>query len=202
MAAAKEVASTQNPEAIVLASAGELDLLLPIVGQSVSAIGFHPVQDDEIISLEPAGKQLNKSVVSGIGDIFRSSDNVSYYIMEENADSASPTASMDVGAPYGTAIFSPVDGSVVGIKSYDFAGECPDTEIRIQPTGQSRLVVVLTHVTDVEATLGQPVRAGVTRLGAVNKLDGCLRQKLSEFTSDSGNHVHMQVELYRRGAVD
>jgi hypothetical protein len=202
MAASKEVANTQNPETIPLANAGDLALMLPIVGNSVTAIGYHPVEDEDIISLQPIGHQVNGSVISDIGDIFESEDDVGYFVMDEESEEVSPTTSIDVGASYGTSIYAPVDGTVVGIKSYDFAGECPDNEIRIQPADESSVVVVMTHVDNVEATLGQPVRAAVSKIGAVNKLDSCLTQKLSEFTYDSGNHVHMQVELFRRNAVN
>lgn len=197
MAASKELATTQTPEEIPLAVAGGLELMLPVVGQEVTAIGYHPIEDDDIISLDPNGKQVNASMVSGIGQMFDDDEKVGYFVMEEDSD-VSPTTALDVGAPYGTVVYAPVDGTIVGIKSYDFAGDCPDTEVRIQPQNQSNVVVIMTHIENVEATLGQPLRAGVTRIGSINKMDECLTQKMSEFTSDEGNHVHLQVELIRR----
>ncbi|MHB1382265.1 MAG: hypothetical protein ACYCXJ_08600 [Thermoleophilia bacterium] len=197
IAASREQASTENPEEIVLASTGELDLMLPVVAASVTAVGYHPVEEDDIISLKPKGRQVNASVISGIGQILQTDESIGYYVMEDDSD-VSPTTAMDVGAAFGTFVYAPVDGTVVGIKSYEYAGECTDTEIRIQPLRQSNVVVVMTHLDNIEATLGQPVKAGVSRVGVVNKLDGCLVHKISEFTADSGNHVHIQVELFRR----
>lgn len=197
MAASREVASTTTPEAVPLAGAGELELMLPIVGPAVTAIGYHPVEDDDVISLDPKGKQVNPSMISGIGQMFDSDEHVAYYVMDEDSD-VSPTTALDVGAAFGTFVYAPVDGTVVGIKSYEFAGKCTDTEVRIQPLNQSNVVVVMNHLDNIEATLGQPVKAGASRIGAVNKLDGCLTHKISEFTADSGNHVHIQVELFRR----
>lgn len=197
MAASKALATTQTPEEIALAEAGGLELMLPLVGNEVTAVGYHPVEDDDIISLDPHGRQVNTGMISGIGKMFDDDEKVAYYVMEDDAD-VSPTTALDVGAPHGTIVYAPVDGTIVGIKSYDLAGKCPDTEVRIQPIDQSNVMVVMTHIDNVEATLGQPLRAGVTRIGAINKLDGCLTQKMSEFTSDSGNHVHIQVELFRR----
>lgn len=197
LAASDELALTQTPEKVPLARVGELELMLPVVSQSVTAIGYHPVEDEDVISLEPFGKQFNASVISGISQMFDSEEGFGYYIMDEDSD-VSPTTSLDVGAPYGTFVFAPVDGTVVGIRPYDFAGECPDTEIRIQPLNQSNVVVVMTHLTSIEATLGQPVKAGESRIGSINKLDGCITHKISEFTADDGNHVHVQVELFRR----
>ncbi|RJQ43246.1 MAG: hypothetical protein C4534_08625 [Gaiellales bacterium] len=200
IAASQELASTETPLQVPLAAAGELELMLPVVGQSVTAIGYHPVEDDDVISLKPEGKQVNASVISGIGQILDDDGGIGYYVMDEDSK-VSPTTSMDVGAPYGTFVYTPVDGTIVGIKTYEFAGKCPDTEVRIQPLNQSNMVVVMTHLGNIEATLGQPVKAGVTRIGSINKLDDCLTHKISEFTSDSGNHVHIQVELYRRDVV-
>jgi hypothetical protein len=197
MAASREIASTQTPQEVALASAGGLDLMLPVVGQEVTAIGYHPIEDDDVVSLDPIGKQVNASMISGIGQIIDNDEQVGFFIMDDDSD-VSPTTSLDVGAPYDTTVYAPVDGTILGIKSYDFAGECPDYEVRIQPLNQSNMVVVLTHINNIEATLGQPVRAGVTKVGGINKLDGCLTHKISEFTSDEGNHVHMQVELFRR----
>lgn len=197
IAASKEQASTQNPESLVLASAGQLELMLPVVSASVTAIGYHPVEDDDVISLDPRGTQANASVISGIAQILQSDDSLGYYVMEEDSD-VSPTTAMDVGAAFGTFVYAPVDGTVVGIKSYPYAGDCQDTEVRIQPLSQSNVIVVMTHLDNIEATLGQPVKAGASRVGTVNKLDGCLVHKISEFTADTGNHVHIQVELFRR----
>lgn len=193
MAAAREVASTHEPARFPLAAAGEIQLMLPVYEKQVTAVGYHPVDGDGLITLIPNGRQLNGSIISSLG-VVSPTDGPGYYLMEEGGRFGSATCSLDVGAPAGTVVFSPVDGIVAGIRTYNLRGECPDTEVRIQPQYQSNMVVVMSHMGNIQATLGQPVRAGETRLGSVRRLDGCIEQQLSRYTYDSGNHLHMQVE--------
>lgn len=193
MSAAREIASLQEPAAIPLAQAGDIQLMLPVNEREVTAIGFHPVEDSNVVNLSPHGRQINENILASLGRITGAGD-FGYFVMGEGGMLGSSTASMDVGAPAGTIVFAPVDGAVAAIKSYNLRGECPDTEIKIQPLNQSNLVVVMTHLANVEATLGQPVKAGVTRLAAVRQLDGCTEQPLGRYTYDAGNHVNMQVE--------
>jgi len=193
MAAAREVASTHEPARIPLAAADELHIMLPIFEQEVTAVGYHPVDGDNLVTLHPNGRQLNGSLISSIGQVAQS-DGTGYYLMEEGGRFGAATCSLDVGAPAGTVVFAPVDGIVSGIRNYNLRGECPDTEVRIQPQYQSNMMVVMTHMGNIQATLGQPVRAGETRLGSVRGLDGCIEQQLSRYTYDSGNHLHLQVE--------
>lgn len=194
MSAAREMASVQIPAAIPISAAGEVQLMLPIYEEQVTAIGYHPVDDRNVVNMRPNGHQVNDSIFSSLGRV-TSAEGPGYFVMGEGNTLGSSTGSLDVGAPAGTVVFSPVDGTIAGIRAYQLKGRCPDTEIKIQPLNQSNMIVVLTHMGDIRATLGQPVKAGESRLGAVRQLDGCLEQTLGRYTYDSGNHVHMQVEV-------
>ncbi|MCL4473472.1 MAG: M23 family metallopeptidase [Actinobacteria bacterium] len=193
MSAARELATTQKPAQIALAGVTDMQLMLPIFEREVTAIGYHPVDGDNLMSLSPNGHQINGSLISSLGSQ-SAAGGPGYYIMEEGGKSGSPTASIDVGAPAGTIVYSPVDGTIAGIRSYKLNGKCPDTELKILPNNHSNMVVVITHLNNIQSTLGQPVRAGDSRLGAVRQLDGCIEQQLSRYTYDTGNHVSMQVE--------
>jgi len=193
MSAARELATTRQPMAIPLAEASGVQIMLPIFEQEVTAIGYAPADGDNIVALTPYGHQLNGSLFSSFSQV-KPSDGPRYYLMGDDSRPGPATSSMDVGAAAGTVVFSPVNGSIAGIRSYNLKGQCPDTEIKIQPQNQSNMLVVLTHLGNIQATLGQPVRAGESRLGSVRKLDGCVEQQLSSYTYDRGNHVHLQVE--------
>lgn len=193
MSAARELSSIEEPARLALAQAGDVQLMLPVYQGLITAIGYHPVNDPNVLNLAPHGRQINDNLFASLSRV-SGSDDFGYFIMGEGGQLGSATSSIDVGAPAGTVIFSPVDGTIAGIKTYSLKGACPDNEIKIQPVNQSNLIVVLTHVGNIQATLGQPVKAGVSRLGAVRKLDGCMEQPLGQFTYDAGNHVHMQVE--------
>lgn len=195
VSAASEVAATIEPANIPLAQAGELVLMLPVYQGEISAVGFHPTSGDDVISLNPMGIRINGSLLDrSLGNAAGDGVVPGYFIMDESGDYGSPTGAMDIGAPAGTMVYSPVDGTVAGIKSYNLRGQCPDTEILIQPRQQSNLLVVLTHIDLPEASLGQPLKAGVTKMGTVRKMDGCYAQQLAGYTSDGGNHVQIQVE--------
>jgi len=193
MSANRELASTLEPAPLLLAGATDVQLMLPVFEQQVTAIGYHPGDSENVVVLTPNGHQLNGSFISTLGQV-QQSDGPGYFIMGDDGRPGSATGSLDVGAPAGTVVFSPVNGTIAGIRSYNLNGECPDTEIKIQPQNHSNLLVVMTHMGNVEATLGQPVRAGQTQLGAVRKLDGCIEQQLGRYTYDYGNHVHLQAE--------
>lgn len=193
MSASRALATTRLPERITLAGAADVNIMLPVFQDEVTAIGYHPVDGEGIVNLTPAGHQMNGSILSNL-NMLSGSDGPAYFIMSEGGKLGSSTGSMDVGAPAGTLVFAPVDGTIAGIRTYNLKGQCPDTEIRIQPQSQTSMVVIMTHLTNIEASLGQPVRAGESRLGAVRQLDSCVDQQLRQYTYDDGNHLNLQVE--------
>jgi hypothetical protein len=200
VSASSEMAATQLPAQMTLAEAGDLKLMLPVYEGEVTAVGYHPTSGDNVISLNPLGTRINGSIFDkGLGQAIRGGEGPGYFIMDDSANLGASTGAMDIGAPAGTVVYSPVDGTIAGIRSYDLRGACPDTEILIQPQQQANLLVVLTHMDYPEASLGQPLKAGVTRLGSVRKMDSCYAQQLASYTYDEGNHLQLQVErsLYR-----
>ncbi len=192
MSAAREVASTKLPERVPLAQAEGLKLMLPVYGREVTAIGFHPSADDDAVELDPIGQQVDSPFSNSPGQFF-SQGGTQYVVMSGDGS----IKAMDVGAPAETNVYAPVDGVVTGIRQYQADGQCPDIEINIQPQAQPRLTVALSHIDYPQVTLGQPVRAGTSRIGAVRAMDGCLNQPLRQYTYDNGNHLQMQVDLAR-----
>ena len=197
MSAARELASSRLPQRITVAQAGDLGLMLPIYGGEITVIGYHPADDPNAVTLTPMGNQANgSSFFRGIESVFPSGG-LQYVIMGDASYFGSSTQSMDIGAPAGTSIYSPVDGVVAGIRNYLADGHCPDVELKIRPQSEATLLVVMTHVDQPQVDLGQQVRAGSTQLGTVRAMDGCLDQPLGRYTPDNGNHLQMQVEPER-----
>ncbi len=196
MSANRELATTMEPAKITLAGADDIQLMLPIFELEVTAVGYHPVDEAGLVTLIPSGHQINGSFISNL--VPAATNGPGYFLMNDDGKYGDSTRSMDVGAPAGTVVFAPVDGTIAGIRSYNLNGNCPDTEVKIRPQFQSNMLVVMTHLGNIQATLGQPVRAGETRLGSVRQLDGCIEQQLSRYTYDSGNHVHIQVEALNK----
>ena len=125
-----------------------------------------------------------------------------------------PDTALDVGAKEGSALLSPVDGTVVLVKKYKLYKKHPDFEIHIQPTGRPELDVVLIHVTDPEVAAGDEVSGGITSVGKLRKLSDKMDLQLGLFTAkkDAGNHTHIQLnnakhplyvkEKHLKGAIE
>jgi hypothetical protein len=166
---------------VVVASVDGVDVLLPVARGATTAVAFHPVENTDAVAFAPAGDRI-------------SGDNVNYYLMSgDGADRSSATAGLDVGAVPGSAVVSPVDGKVTAVKQYQLLGRYSDTEVDIQITGDPSLLLVMTHLAQVKVHLGDTVLRGETALGAVRGFPSGLEQALSQYTSDSGDHVQLVV---------
>jgi murein DD-endopeptidase MepM/ murein hydrolase activator NlpD len=174
-----ELGSGARPPELVIARADDVEVHIPVDPDRVTAAAFHPIND-------PSGVAM--TAASG------------FDIQQAGRDGrAGPdTAALDVGAPAGTAVYAPVDGTVASVAEYQVLGRIEGYEVTIAPTvAASGLLLRLTHL-DPPATgelpsVGTPVRAGVTPLGRIRDFSAVVDQELAEFTSDSGNHVHMEL---------
>ncbi len=104
-----------------------------------------------------------------------------------------PDTATDVGAPPGSDVFAPVSGTIVKIKKYKLYGKHDDYEIHIQPHGWPDIDLVMIHVTDLSAGVGDEVVGGVTRIAAIRKLSDKVHHQLRDYTDDGGDHTHLQI---------
>ena len=95
----------------------------------------------------------------------------------------------------GTAVWSPVTGVVVQVRPYRLYDRHDDFEIHIRPDGWSDVDVVLIHVEDVAVEAGGRVFAGATRIASVRKMSDKMEMQLAGYTSNGGDHVHLQLNL-------
>jgi murein DD-endopeptidase MepM/ murein hydrolase activator NlpD len=171
--------SGAKPPDVVIARGEGVEVHLPVDSQRVTAAMFHPVNDTAGVALQATGSlEIHQA---------------------DRGDRSGPeTAGLDVGAPPGTTVYSPVDGVIAGVSDYVISGRIEGYEVVIAPSvAASGLVLRLTHLDEpVNAerpSVGTPVRAGTTPLGRVRDFSPVARQEISEFTSDSGNHLHMEL---------
>jgi hypothetical protein len=170
---------------VVIARAGGVDLHLPIARAQITAVAFRAVDEPGAVALTPNG------------------DGISYDIAPRDGRPGPETGSVDVGASAGTPVYSPVDGTVTSVAPYMVAGRQQGYQVTIAPTDAADVVVQLTHLeTPAGAsapTVGAPVRAGLAPpIGQVQDFSGVAEQEIARYTSDSGNHVH--IEVVRTGA--
>ena len=140
------------------------------------------------------GSQLNADLVSrGLQRVFAGDDPIRYYEIETSGRVVTENGAVDVGAPAGTPIISPVTGVVTAVTSYKLYGKYDDVQIDIRPQGVSGVTVSLLFVDEPAVTIGQPVDQGKTQLGKVRQVQGDLGARLTEYTHDAGSHVQIQV---------
>ncbi|HEU5476842.1 MAG TPA: hypothetical protein VFU64_03320 [Gaiellaceae bacterium] len=183
------VAQTR-PTPEIVALRGPVRLQLPISQHRVTAIGYHAANDGAL-ALKPVGHQANEGVVQRIvHGIFGGGDgSPKWYQLTGGGTSA-----LDVGAPVGSDVYSPVDGTVVAIRPFVVEGRTYGSEVDIQPqTGPSLVVAVTQLVADPALTVGTTVVSGATKLGRVADLAAIEQQALARYTNDAGNHVTVEV---------
>ena len=182
-----ELSSGARPPELIIARAEGVEVHLPVDPERVTAALFHPIDDLSGIALESSGA-------------------VTIHQADRNGRSGPETAGLDVGAPAGTVVYAPVDGVIASVSDYMVSGRIEGYEITIAPAvAASGLVLRVTHLGDPDGgerpSVGTPVRAGVTPLGTVHDFSGVVEQELSRFTSDSGNHVDMELIRTRAALI-
>ena len=192
-ASASRLIPVGPPTLETVAKVGALHLQLPVSQARVTALGFQGGTEGAL-GLDPVGSQANQGLLRRLVRSITgsSSSGPRWYQLPGGLGPA--TSALDVGAPSGTDVFSPVDGSVVAIEPVIIDGSRLGSTIEIQPTGQASLVVDVSHVrVDPALLVGSPVTAGGTRLGSLVDFSHAERQALARYTNDAGNHVVVEV---------
>lgn len=168
----------ERPPDLPIARAGQVELRLPIDPDRLTAVAFHPLDNPRVLELEPTGP-------------------IDHHDAPRNGRPGPARAGVDVGAPAGTMVYSPVDGIVSAVSDYIVRGRVIGHQIGIEPLAATGVVVMVTHVEDHPGTprpsVGEAVQAGRTPLGQVPDLSGVFEQEISRFTADAGNHVSIEV---------
>ena len=180
------------PRPQVLALQGSIRLLQPV--SRVTAIGYH-ASGDGALPMRAVGRQVNQGLVGRVArSLFGSgSGNLRYYVLSGGTGPA--TTSLDVGAPVGTDVYSPVDGTVVGITDYVLSNRTFGARVDIRPLDAPSVIVSMTHLrADPALTVGSTVEKAVTKVGMIVDLTSVERQALARYTQDAGNNVSLSVK--------
>jgi hypothetical protein len=183
------VAQTR-PATEIVAQRGQVRLQLPISQSRLTAIGYHSAGAGAL-SLQPVGHQANEGLVQRVvHGIFGGGGGAPKWYQLAGGG----TSALDVGAPIGSDVYSPVDGTVVAIRPFVVEGKAYGSEIDIQPQNAPSVVVGLTQlVADPALSVGTPVVSGATKLGRVADLARIEQQALARYTNDAGNHVTVEL---------
>jgi len=192
-APAQRLLPSGPPRPQVVATRDTLRLNLPINQGRVTAIGYH-ASGTAVLALEPVGSQANAGIFGRLVQRLTGDDGsgVRYYLLEGGEGPG--TGGFDVGAPVGTDVYAPVDGSVIAISDRIVDGRPYGKRIEIQPAGTPSLVVALSNVdADPALKVGTTVVASATKLGRVIDLSSVERAGLARYTQDEGQHVHLEA---------
>lgn len=187
------------PSPLPIAVHGPLRVLLPVPQERLTAIGYY-ASGDGAIPLGPLGSEANQGFVARtIHSVFGggAASGLRYY--ELSGGSGQANSGLAVGARAGTDVYSPVDGTVVGLTSYVVNGRKFGMRIDIQPANSPSFVLSLTQLSpDPSLRVGSTVSASTTKVGTILNLSRVEHQALSRYTQDAGNHVTIEL---RRSAT-
>jgi hypothetical protein len=190
LSVSRSLANATQPFPQIVAVRGPVRLQMPITQSQATAIGYHSA-DDGALTLAPLGHQGNEGVVQRVFHaVFGGAGgHPTWYRLDGGSLSA-----LDVGAAPGTDVYSPVDGTVVGIAPFVVAGHRFGSQIDVQPQNAPSLVVTLTQIRpDAALRVGDDVVSGRTKVGAVVDLSRVEHQALARYTNDGGDHVSIEV---------
>jgi len=181
------------PRPEVISQVGSLLVSMPVPQSRVTAIGYHGA-DATALALTPRGSQANAGFLRRLLRHIGGGGGGSLRYYQISGGQGSATGELDIGAPTGTDVYSPVDGTVIGVSPYVIDQQAYGSRIDIQPSGAPNVVLSLTHVrVDPSLAVGSPVSATSSKLGTVIDLSGVERQALARYSGDAGNHVALQA---------
>jgi hypothetical protein len=192
LAPSKRLLPTGPPKPQIVALQSALRIQLPVSKGLVTAIGYHAVEG--VLPLEPVGRQGNEGLFARLAHRLFGGGGGGIVWYQLSGGTGAPTGALDVGAAPGTDVFSPVDGTVVGLTPYVVNNEQMGVRVDIQPSAAPSVLVSVTRLRpDPALTVGSSVASATSRLGTVLDFSGVERQALARFTQDTGNHVSIQV---------
>jgi hypothetical protein len=175
----------------VLAEAANVDISTPIRPASLSGLGYHP-EGESLAPMEPRGKNLSANALMGLLSRGETPEQIHFYMMDAAGREGPQTGALDVGAPTGTTVYTPVNGTVTAIRPDPMVENANVVEIKPDANPNVRVNVSLVQ-SDGDAGVNDHVTAGITELGTVADSAKVLDPQLSSYTKDPGNHVTVSV---------
>jgi hypothetical protein len=192
-ASASRLLPLPPPDPFVIAVHEKLRIQLPVNLHTVTAIGYHGAGEDAL-PFDPIGHQANEGLFSrAFHRIFGGGGGgLAYYQL--GGGRGPSTGSLNVGAAPGTDVYAPVDGTIVGLRSYVLDGQIYGSVIDVQPASEPSLVVSITRLrADPALTVGSSLVAGTSKIGSVLDFSSVEHLALARYTQDAGNGVEIQL---------
>ena len=177
----------------IVATVGTLQLQLPVAQTAVTAIGYHNAGNGSL-ALDPVGRQGNAGLFARLWHRLAGTKEHQLVWYQLQGSRGPGTSSLAVGAAPGTDVYSPVDGTVVGITDFVLSNRTFGARVDVRPHAAPSVVVSLSHLrADPALTVGSAVSKARSKVGVVLDLSGVERQALARYTQDKGNNVSVSV---------
>ncbi|MBN1192141.1 MAG: hypothetical protein JXA36_00395 [Coriobacteriia bacterium] len=186
----------------LFAREGTTSLHLMIDPQQLTALAFHQASGSAALHIDSLVPDADMALADQLkavppaGEDPDPSDGVWHGVclrLWRSNRTGVPDTAADMGADYGTPVWSPVTGTVTQVRPYMLYEKYEDVEIHIRPDGREDADLVVIHVQDVLIATGDRVKGGVTQIGSVRKMSDKIEIQLSGYTTNGGDHVHMQI---------
>jgi hypothetical protein len=188
-AAAAEPPASSPTMAVFARSDG---VALRLLSPDVVAVAFHEASYRDATALRPLG-QCDVCRNRWKFDPPAPTDlELSYIVTDTRGRSTPATSAADVVMPPGTAVTSPVTGTVTGVKRYRLYRRYPDVRVEIRPDSAPERRVVLLHLANVRLVRGTRVEAMATRIGTVRGFR--FESQVDRYVPGGNPHVHIEVK--------
>ncbi len=176
------------------ATVGSSSLKLSLPGKTgdVIGVGFHEAERREAIAIKPAVNYFNRDTTSTVREAALATGSPVLFVMSSRGRGSAPTSAMDIAMMPGSAVYSPVDGIVTVVKTYNLYGKLMDYHVEIQPDGYPDLRVAIIHIENVQVSVGQRVERRADMIGWMRPLPDIVSQ-INKYLPERYDHVHIQV---------
>ncbi len=154
---------------------------------------FHEAAHREALAMAPYGECKRNANKTRFLPPDPAAPGRPYMVMSSRGRGTPATSAVDIQAPAGSTLFSPVTGRVVAVKAYWLYNSYPDIRIEIEPDGAPGLRVVMIHLERVvNVAVGQRVVASVTPIGRPRVLP--FYSQTDTYTGMHDPHVHLEIK--------
>ena len=143
--------------------------------------------------LTPSGHQHNADLLTRISNMLTGESNSSgpgYYI---DSSGKAPRPARSTSARWPARARTPRRRPVVSVQPYVISGKTYGSVIQIQPSTAPTLILTITNVNARPRSSLASGDRGRDPAGHIIDLRAVLTQELAKYTSDAGNHVHVEV---------
>ena len=116
---------------------------------------------------------------------------VDFFGIGEHHTDDFPLSAADVVLRPSWPVHAPVTGRVIDVTPYRLYCRYADVEVRIRPTGQTRLSVIMIHLSGVRVHRGEPVFATLSVIGYPRVFP--FRSQVDDYVRGGNPHVHIQI---------